>query len=78
MNMLFNTNDERKRSGCGKIIHKAVRIPVDIHQTNHKFSVTVKPKNACKLEFVDHLLLLFIDQPQSDIVVFTNKSFSYL
>ena len=44
-------------------------IPVYIHQTNTKLSVTVKTKNACKLEFTDHLWLPFLDQPQSDIVV---------
>ena len=27
-------------------------------------------KNACRLEFVDHLWLPFLDQTQSDIVVF--------
>ena len=31
-----------------------MRIPVGIHQTNKKFSVTVQPKNACKLEFAYH------------------------
>ena len=45
-------------------------ITVNIHQTNKKFFVTEKPKNACKLGFADHLQLPFIDQPQSDIVVF--------
>ena len=35
-----------------------------------KFFVTVQPKNACKLEFVDHLWIPFLDQPQSNIVVF--------
>ena len=32
-------------------------------------------KNACKLGFVDHLWLPFLDQPQSDIVVFAMISF---
>ena len=44
--------------------------PVDIHQTNTKFSVTFQPKNTYKLEFVDHLWLPFLYQPQYDIVVF--------
>ena len=30
----------------------------------------VNKKNACKLEFADHLWLLFFDQPQSDVVDF--------
>ena len=34
MNTLFKNNDEIKRSGCDKSIHKAMRITVDIHQTN--------------------------------------------
>ena len=52
-----------------------MRIPVDIHQTNEKFSVTVQPKNACKLESADHLWLTFLDQPQSDIVFFAIFTF---
>ena len=47
---------------CDRNIHKAMTIPVDIHEINKRFTVTVQPKNACKLEF--------FDQPQSDIVVF--------
>ena len=39
------------------------------YQTNKKFFVTVKPKNACKLEFEDNLWLPFIDQTQSGILV---------
>ena len=35
-----------------------------------KFHCYSSTKNACKLEFVDHLWLTFLDQPQSDIVVF--------
>ena len=30
----------------------------------------ISTKNACRLEFVDHLWLPFLDQTQSDIVVF--------
>ena len=45
-----------------------MRIPVDIHEINKKFTFTVQPKNACKLEFVDHLWLHFLDQPKSDIL----------
>ena len=70
MNKLFKTSDEKKRRRCDKSIHKDMRIPGDIHQTNKKFAVTVQPKNACKLEFTDHLWLPFLDKPQSDIVVF--------
>ena len=32
--------------------------------------MTAQPRNACKLEFADHLWLPFLDQPQSDIVFF--------
>ena len=60
MNMLFKTEGD-----VIKKIHKAMIIPVDIHERNKKFTVTVQPKNACKLEFVDHLWLPFIDQTQS-------------
>ena len=70
MNILSKNNDEIKRSRCDRSIHKAMIIPVDIHQTNKKFSVTVQPKNASRLEFSDHLWPLFLDQPQSDIVFF--------
>ena len=47
-----------------------MRIPVDIYQRTKKVFVTVQPKNTCKLEFVDHLWLPFLDKPQSGIVVF--------
>ena len=70
INMLFKINDARKRRMFDRKIHKAMRIPVEIHEINKKFTITVQPKNACKLEFVDHLWLPFIDQPHSDIVVF--------
>ena len=68
--MLFKANDEIKRRICDRNTHKAMIIPADIHETKKKFTVTVQPKNACKLEFSDHLLLPFLDQPQYDIVVF--------
>ena len=61
--MLFNTKDEGKRKICDLKIHKAIRIPVDIHERNRTFTVTVQPKSACKLEFVDHLWIPFIYQP---------------
>ena len=47
-----------------------MRIPVDIHQKNKKFFVTIQPKNECKLESADHLWLPFPDQPQSGISFF--------
>ena len=53
-------------------IHKATIIQYGIFQTNFKLFVTVHPKNACKLEFSDHLWLRFIDQPQSDVIIFNN------
>ena len=52
-----------------------MRIPVDIHERNKKFTVTVQPKNACKLEFLDHFWLPFLDQPQYDILVFAITTF---
>ena len=48
-----------------------MQIPVNIYQRTKKFFVTVQPENACKLEFADHLWLPFLDQSQTDIVVFT-------
>ena len=50
-------------------------IPVDIHEQNKKFTVTVQPKSSCKLEIVDHLWLPFLDQPHSEIVVFAIINF---
>ena len=50
--------------------HKGVRILYHIFQTNKKLFVTVNPINACKLRFSDHLWLPFLDQPQSDVLVF--------
>ena len=42
---------------------------------NKKCTVTIQPKNACKLEFLDHLWLPFLDHPHSDIVVFAVITF---
>ena len=75
IDMLFKAKDVRKGRICDRKIHKDMKIPVDIHERNKKFIVTVQPKNACKLEFVDNLLLPFLDQPQSHIVVFSVISF---
>ena len=52
--MLFKTNNEGKINICVKGTKKAMRIIIVIHQTNKTFSVTVKPKTVCKLEFADH------------------------
>ena len=60
---------------CDRSMRKSMRIPVEIHQTNKKFCVTVQPKHSCKLEFVDHLWLPFLHQPQSDIIVFAIINF---
>ena len=57
MNILFKNKNVRKSSRCDIKIYKAMRIPVIIHERNKKFTVTVQPKNACKLDFVDHLWL---------------------
>ena len=61
---IYNTN-----------IYKAIIIPDGIYQTNNKLFVTVNPKNTCKLEFSNHLWLIFIDQPQSDVVVISVITF---
>ena len=53
-----------------------MRISVDINERNKKFTVTVKPKHACKLEFVDHIWLPFLDQPHYAIVVFVIITFN--
>ena len=47
-----------------------MRISDAIFQTNTKLFLVVIPKNAYKLKFDDNLWLPFLDQPQSDIVVF--------
>ena len=75
MNMLFKTKCEIKRRRCDINIHKAMILPVDIHETNKKITITVQPKHSCKLEFSDHLWQPFLDQPQSDIVVFAIITF---
>ena len=72
---MFKNTYWKKRRKQDRNIHKAVRIPDDIYRTNKKLFVTVQPKNACKLEFVDHLWLPFLDQPQSDMVVFAIINF---
>ena len=72
MNILFEAKDERRRRIYDRNIQKyRIRIiPADIHEINKKLIVTVQPKNACKLEFADHLWLPFLYQQQSDIVFF--------
>ena len=75
MNSLFKTKDEKRRSICDKSIHKAMIIPVYVHHTNKNFSITVQPKNACKLKFADHLCLPLFDQAQQGIVVFAIINF---
>ena len=75
MNTLFKINYERKRSRCDKSIHKPMIFLVGIYQINKDFSATVQPKNECKSGFADHLWLPFLDQPQSDIVVFSIINF---
>ena len=75
MNMLFKNNYVGKIGLFDRKIHKAMIIPVEIHERNKKFTVTFHPQNACRLEFADHLWLPFLDQPQSDIVVFAVITF---
>ena len=55
--------------------HKNMRSLFRICQNNKKLFVTVNPKNPWKLEFTDHLWIPFIDQLQSDVVVFEIFSF---
>ena len=52
-----------------------MKITFNIYQINKKFFVIVRPTNACKLQFVDHLWLPFLYQPQSDIVVYEMITF---
>ena len=47
----------------------------DTREINKRFTITVQPKNACKLEFVNHFWPPFLDQPKSDIVVFAINNF---
>ena len=44
MNMLFETNDEIKRSRCDKIIHKDMIVNVDIFETNKSYLLQFYPK----------------------------------
>ena len=71
MNTLFKNNDGRKRGKCDINIHKTVIITDNIYQTNKDYLLQFNKKNACKLEFVDHLWPSFIDQYQSNNLVFT-------
>ena len=75
MNTFLKAENARKIRIYDKGIHKTMWITVVSHQTNKKFSVTGQPENACKLKFADHLWLPFIDQPQSDVVVFEMINF---
>ena len=67
---MFKKIRGNKKKKYNTNINKAMRIPDVIFQTNDKLFVTINPKNACKLEFAVNLQLLFIDQPQPDVVVF--------
>ena len=69
MNALFKNSYGIKRREYDRNIHKAMKIIVDIYQTNKKLFVIVQPKSACKWEFADYLWIPILDQPQSDIVV---------
>ena len=54
----------------GKNIHKAMRNLVYLHPAKKRFSVTIKPKMHVIWDFADNLWLPFLDQTQSDTVVF--------
>ena len=71
MNMLFKNKEKRKIRRFYINIHKAMQIHVTMYPTNKKLFVTVQPKNTFQLELADHLWLPFLDQPQSNIVVFS-------
>ena len=73
MKAMFNNNDVTKVRKYDMNIHKAMRITDGIFQTNKKWLVTIHPKNACKLEFIDRLWLLFLDQPMSDFAFFADN-----
>ena len=73
--MLLKTNDVIKRRRRDIKIYKAMKITFDIHEINKEFTTAVQLKNACKLEFVDHLWPTFLDQPQSNIIVFAIITF---
>ena len=45
--MSFKTKNVRNRRICDRKIHKAMIIPVEIHEENKKFTVTFQPKNTC-------------------------------
>ena len=53
-------------------------IPVGIHERNKSSLLQFNQKMYVKLESVDNLQLQFIDQPQSDIVVFAIINFQIL
>ena len=72
---MFKNNDERKIRRCDINIHKAMWIPINVYQTNKTFFAAVQPKKSCILEFSDNPWLPFLDQPQSDIVVFVMINF---
>ena len=50
--------------------HKSMKITNRNCPKRTKLFVTVHPRNVCKMVFPDHLWLPFLDQPQSDKVVF--------
>ena len=75
MNTLFKNNYRRKRRMSDINIHKAMLIHANIYPMNKNLFVAVQPKNSRKAEFIDHLWLPFLDQPQSDMVVFLMLTF---
>ena len=53
--------------------YKTIRSPYRIFQTNKNIFLMIHPKNACQLGLSGYLLLPFLDQPKSDVVVFEKK-----
>ena len=67
---MFKNNNATKKGKLNMNIDKTMRISDGSPHNNKKLYVTVNTKPSCKLEFLDHLWLPFIGQPQSDVIVF--------
>ena len=52
-----------------------MQIHIRVYLRTKTFFITIQPKNAYKLEFADHLWLLFLDQSQFEIVAFAIINF---
>ena len=70
MKTMFEKNNATKRGKSNMNKHKVVIITGQIYQNNKKLFVTFNSRNECRMDFADRLWLPFIDQSQSDVVVF--------